>query len=110
MAQQGIIYRYLRADADHDVSADPFALSLDGITWVTAGVTFIAVGALPPRPAAVHAANPPDAGMTGYWWRTLTGPTTSFPLNTGRNIIHGRATDSPEEPHFAWTVTVAYGE
>jgi hypothetical protein len=106
-AQAGTVYRYFRADADHDISGDPIALSLDGgTTWITTGVDYIAPGALPPGPAAVNAGTPPKAGFAGYWWRVLTGPTTSFPLARGLNAVVGKLTDSPEVPHFGWRVTV----
>lgn len=105
--QQGMIYRYVRADADHDVSGDPLTLSLDGgTTWITTGVTYIATASLPAAVAAVNTARTPPAGMVGYWWRILTGPGTSFPLNRGPNTVTGRLTDNPETPYFAWRIVV----
>jgi hypothetical protein len=104
--QNGIVYRYFRVDADKDVSGDTLALSLDsGVTWI-AGATYIASGSLPPSVAAVNSASPPAAGRTGYWWQILSGPGQLLPLATGRNVVRGRLTDSPEVPHFAWTVNV----
>lgn len=107
MPQQQIVYWYLRADADHDISTDVIALSIDGgTTWATSGVTYIPTGSLPPRPAAVDAANPPAAGLVGYWFRVLTGPGQTLPLNRGNNTIIGRVTDNPETPWFSWAVYV----
>ncbi len=107
MPQAGTVYRYLRVDADHDVSADTFALSLDGgLTWITSGITYIPAASLPPGPAAVHAANPPSAGFAGYWWRVLSGPGQPLPLATGVNEVQGRLTDSPEIPMFEWRIYV----
>lgn len=107
MPQAGKTYRYFRADADHDISNDPFAFSIDGgNTWITSTVTYIATGSLPPRPAAVDAGNPPAAGLTGYWWRVQTGPGNPMPLQLGRNVVRGKATDNPEEPHWAWVFDV----
>lgn len=108
--QAGTIYRYLRADADHDISGDVLGLSLDkGVTWVTAGIDYIATEDLPPGPAAIDAAKPPPAGLTGYWWRILTGP-DDFALTLGQNVIRGELADNPETPHFAWTVNVTLYE
>ncbi len=107
MPQASTVYRYLRVDADHDVSLDPFALSLDGgLTWVTTGITYIPVGSLPPGPAAVHAATPTAAGFAGYWFRAMSGPGQTLPLAYGVNEVTGRATDSPESPQFEWRIYV----
>lgn len=105
LAQSGEYY-YLRVDADHDISADVVKFSLTKTTWPVTG-TPIAVGALPPRPAAVHAANPPATGLTGYWWRILTGPgltTTGLALTVPKTRIYAQITDSPEVPVMHWTV------
>lgn len=106
MPQRQVVPWYFRADADHDISGDPMALSLDGVTWVTAGVSYVAVGALPPGPAAVHVANPPAAGFAGYWWVATTGPGQALPLAYGVNEVQGRITDNPYTPYFEWRVYV----
>ena len=103
-AQAGKINRYFRTLADKDISGDVFEFSLDETAWVTG--TYVPVGSLPPRPAAVHAANPAPAGFTGYWFSILTGPGTSLILQRGGQRVYGRATDSPELPHFGWDLTV----
>jgi len=105
-AQQGIIYRFFRVDADHDVSTDALALSLDGVTFSTAGVTYIAPGAYPASVTAANSSKPPAAGFTGYWWRVLTGPGQTLPLQRGSQTVYGQLTDSPEVPRFAWRVSV----
>jgi hypothetical protein len=106
VAQAGKITRYFRTLADKDISGDVFEFSLDETTWVTG--TYVPVGSLPPRPAAIHAANPAPTGFTGYWFSVLTGPGTSFAaLQRGEATMFGRATDSPELPHFGWHLTVS---
>lgn len=111
MPQAGKVYRYFRADADHDISGDPFQFAIDGgTTWTLAGAAlYVPTGSLPPRPAAVEAdpLNAPLPGLTGYWWRVFTGPGQTLPLAVGRTVVRGRATDNPEEPHFFWTVDVS---
>lgn len=104
-AQAGTVYRYLRVDADHDVSTDILELSRDKATWFTAGVDYIPTVDRPASCIAADAAEPPTAGFGGYWWRILTGP-SNVVLNVGSNHIYGRLPDLPETPHFAWTVTV----
>ena len=105
--QSGIIFRYFRIDCDHNVSSDPLALSIDnGVTWTTSGVTYVAPGSWPPSVINANTSNPVPGAMTGYWWRTLTGPATPFPLQSGNNTLLGKLTDSPEEPHMAWRVYV----
>lgn len=101
-------YWYLRVDTDHDISADGVKFSLTKTTWPVTG-TFIPVGSLPPRPAAVHAANPPAAGLTGYWWRILTGPgltTTGLALTVPSTTVYAQITDSPEVPVVHWVLPV----
>jgi hypothetical protein len=99
-------YYYLRVDADHDISGDVVKFSLTKTAWPVTG-TFVAVGSLPARPAAVHAANPAAAGLTGYWFRILTGPgltTTGLALTVPSTRIYAQITDSPEVPVMHWTV------
>lgn len=106
-AQAQTVYRYFRAEADHDISGDVFQLSPDnGVTWQTG--TYIAPGDWPASVVAEDAADPVEGGLTGYWYRMLTGPglTPAFPMNLGTNVILGRCTDNPEIPHFHWRVTV----
>lgn len=112
MPQQQIVYRYYRADADHDISTDPFRFSIDdGVTWTDpSAATYIPTGSLPPKPAADDAANPPETGLTGYWFRVLTGPAQPLPLALGLNKVIGWATDSPETPRFSWETYVASTE
>lgn len=110
MAQLGTVFRYVRADADKDISADLFELSLDNATWVSGGVVYMPPMSWTPSVTAANTANPLAAGFTGYWWRFLSGPGTSFPLSTGVTVLHGRATDSPEIPHFAWRILVTATE
>jgi hypothetical protein len=107
-AQAGKINRYFRALADKDISGDVFEFSLDEVTWVTG--TYVPVGSLPPRPAAVHAANPAPAGFTGYWFSVLTGPGSSLALQRGNETLYGRVTDSPELPHFGWSFQVGWSD
>lgn len=108
--QSGTVYRYLRVDADHDVSTDVLELSFDaGTTWSSAGIGFIAHDDWPPGVATVDAGNPPPTGLTGYWWRFLSGP-DDVALEIGPNHVLGRVTDSPEIPHFGWTVQVGRNE
>jgi hypothetical protein len=105
LAQSGEYY-YLRVDADHDISGDAVKFSLTKTAWPVTG-TYTPVGSLPARPAAVHAANPAAAGMTGYWWRILTGPgltTTGLALTVPSTRIYAQITDSPEVPVMHWTV------
>jgi hypothetical protein len=109
-AQAGIVYRYFRVDADHDVSADPLKLSLDRTTWITSGIDYVAPVDYPPSVIAANTTRPPRSGLTGYWWRALTGPAQTLPLTLGRNIVFGDLTDTPEEPRLAWGVTVTYYE
>lgn len=110
MPQAGTVYRYLRVDADHDVSSDTLELSFDGgATWVSAGVAFIAEGSWPASVSAANTAAPAAAGLTGYWWRFLSGP-DDIALEIGPNRVLGRVTDSPEIPHFGWTVQVGRNE
>lgn len=104
-AQAGTVYWYVRTDADHDISADQLQLSLDEVDWSTTG-TFIAVDDWPPSVAAKDATCPAAAGLTGYWWRLLTGP-ANLALNRGYNRLYGRITDNPETPHFSWILDVA---
>lgn len=107
MPQGGIVYRYFCAFADHDISADPFALSIDaGDTWVSAGVVLVAVADLPPAVAAVNASTTPPAGCQPFWYRALTGPGTAFPMPFSSNAVLGHAGDDPETPQFGWLVTV----
>jgi hypothetical protein len=107
-AQAGKILRYFRALADKDISGDVFEFSLDETTWVTG--TYVPVGSLPPHPAAVHAANPAPAGYTGYWFSVLTGPGSSLATQRGNETMYGRATDSPEIPHFGWAFQVGWAD
>lgn len=106
--QAGTVNRYFRADADKDISADVFSMSLDELTWTPA--TYIATASLPPSVAAVDAARAPGSGRVGYWFVVLTGPATPLPLLRGTNVVHGRCVDSPETPHFGWTVYVGASE
>jgi hypothetical protein len=106
--QQGKINRYFRVLSDKDLSGDVFEFSLDEVSWFTG--TYVPVGSLPPRPAAIHTANPAPTGYTGYWWSVLTGPGTSLLLNRGPAKIFGRATDSPELPHFGWSFQVGWSD
>lgn len=111
MVQQAeTVYRYFRADADHDISAELFEISPDELGWFPA--TFIATNSLPPPVLKIHNDNPVKAGsgLTGYWWRVFVGPTGAFNLARGSNEVYGRLTDSPELPHFGWTVLVAWYE
>lgn len=106
-AQQGIVYRYFRVDADHDVSGDTLELSLDQTTWSSTGVVYIAPGNYPPAVTAANTATPARAGLVGYWWRALTGPGQTLPLQRGTVRVYGRLTDSPEVPWFSWKLYVA---
>ena len=108
VAQAGTVYRYFRADADHDLSAETFEISIDELAWFPA--TFIATGSLPPNVAAVNTQNPVQNGLTGYWWRVLIGPAGAFNIDRANNEVYGRLTDTPEVPHFGWTVPVAWYE
>jgi hypothetical protein len=105
-AQAGIVFRYFRIDASHDVSGDVLALSLDGVTFSATGVTYIAPGAYPASVTAANSSKPPASGFTGYWWRVLTGPGQPLALQRGSNIVYGQLTDSPEVPRFSWRVSV----
>jgi hypothetical protein len=99
-------YYYLRVDASSDISGDVVKFSLTKTAWPVTG-TYIPVGSLPPRPAAVHAANPAAAGLTGYWWRILTGPgltTTGLALTVPTTRIYAQITDTPEVPVMHWTI------
>jgi hypothetical protein len=106
-AQAGTILRYFRADADKDISGDVFQFSTDEVTWVTGN--YVPTGSLPPRAAAVHAANPPPTGLVGYWFSVLTGP-TGLALVRGNARMYGKAADSPETPHFGWIFPVGWAE
>ena len=106
MAQAGIVYRYFPILADHDVSADVLAVSLDGVTWTSAGVNYVAPNSWPPSVTAAAEADPPPAGFSSYWWQVLTGPGQTLPLATGRNVVYGMLTDNPEIPHFGWVIQV----
>jgi hypothetical protein len=107
-AQAGKIVRYFRVLSDKDVSGDTFEFSLDETAWFPG--TFVPVGSLPPHPAAVHTASPATAGYTGYWFSILTGPGTSLALQRGGQTVYGRATDSPEIPHFGWAFQVGWAD
>lgn len=109
MPQAGTVYRYVRLDVDHDVSADTLELSVDQVTWVSTGVVYIATGARPASVIAADTAHPPASGFAGYWWRVLTGPGTAFTTLYNGVTVYGRLTDTPETPHFAWKVTVDPG-
>lgn len=103
--QKGTFYRYFRIDTDHDVSAYPLELSLDGgDTWSSSGVVNVSA-ADHPRLAAIVAGDPPARGMTAYWWQVLTGP-TSLPIPSGAVVVRGRLAALPEVPEFAWSFTV----
>lgn len=110
--QAGVVYRYLRADADHDISADLFEVTMtaDENNWHAA--TYIAPGSWPASVIAVQAnvKYAAKAGLTGYWYRILTGPGQTYPLKLGVNNLRGRATDTPESPHFGWSIRVAATE
>jgi hypothetical protein len=109
MVQQAeTVYRYFRADADHDISGELVEISADELTWHSA--TYIATGSLPPQVADVDAANPVPKNLTGYWWRVFVGPTGAFNIDRGSNEVFGRLTDNPELPHFGWIVLVAWYE
>jgi hypothetical protein len=105
-AQAATLTYYFRTLADKDISADPFSFSLDETTWVSG--TYVPVGSLPPKPAAVHAANPVPTGFTAYWWSVLTGPTTQLAVQRGEEQMFGRATDNPDSPHFGWVFQVPW--
>lgn len=110
-AQAGTVYRYFRADCDHDISGDNFELSLNTETgWFSIGVEYIAPIDLPASCVARDAADPPDDGFAGYWWRVMTGPGTPLPLQRGKNTVYGRLTDNTEIPHFSWDVFVGVDE
>lgn len=110
MPQKQEVYWYYRADATtgQDISGDPFRFSIDGgVTWTDpAAAVYIPTGSLPPKVAAVDAADPLDEGMTGFWWRILSGPGQPLPLALGLNDVIGWATDSPETPRFHWETYV----
>lgn len=110
MPQAGTVYRFFRADASKDISADVFELSTDAVNWVASGVTYVPPGSWPPEVIAANTEFPVKPGYVGYWWQTLTGPGTSFPVISNGMKMHGRATDSPEIPHFAWTIYVTTSE
>jgi hypothetical protein len=105
-AQQGIVYRYFRVDADHDVSTDTLELGLSETAWSSTGVVYVAPDDYPPSVLAANAAKPSPTGFTGYWWRAMTGPAQTLPLQRGRNRVFGRLTDTPEAPHFSWMVSI----
>lgn len=109
--QASTIYRGLRVDASHDVSGDQLELSIDGgATWNATGVTAVATADRTPEMVAADAATPPAAGLTGYWWKVLTGPGTPYPLPTGTARVRGRLTDTPEIVRLAWSIEIKYGE
>lgn len=101
-AQSGTVYRYVRADADHDISGDTFECSLDDETWTA--VTYVAQADWPPSVIKADADNP--STTIGHWWRLLTGPATPFPFQRGYNVLLGHCVDSPEMPDFAWRIVV----
>lgn len=109
-AQAGKVYRYVRFDADQDITSDPVMAALDADPLVWATVDYIAPVNWPPSVAAADAGTPVAAGKVGYWFRLLTGPGTSFPLQLGTNVMHGKLTDTPEEPHFGWRIPVSLYE
>lgn len=109
--QYGTVYRYVRIDADRDLSALQVELTInEDSTPAWTGATYIPPEDWPPCVAAADSGSSAPAGLTGYWFQFLTGPATPFPLSRGINIVYGRCPDLPETPHFGWRIIVGLYE
>lgn len=100
----GTIPLFFSIDCDHDISASPLHLSLDGGTSFTLAASYVAA------PSPRQLAEPPRvaAGFTRYWWTVLAGVGQQLPLSCGPNVFYGQLVDNPAvEPH-AWQRTLPY--
>lgn len=96
------VYWYFPVDtaSGTDLSATVLALSLDKTNWFNA--TYVAS----PPAGVVTAAGAPQSGYTRFWWQAFAGPSQQLPLVYGKQYVHGKLTDTPEVPYFAWVVDV----
>lgn len=102
---QDLAYRHFRVDADQDISGDTVKFGLDAVSWPATG-TFVASNALPPRVAAVDAANTPQAGLTGYWFRIEIGPGQAVQPYVGINMIFAQVSAAPQTKILAWQINI----
>ena len=98
-------YRHFRVDADQDISADPVSFGLDKLSWPATG-TFVPTNSLPARVAAVDAANPPQSGLTGYWFRIEVGPGQAIQPYVGINTFFAQINASPQLPILRWQLNI----
>jgi len=102
---QDLAYRHFRVDSDQDISAATVKFGLDTTTWPATG-TFVPSNALPARVAAVDAAYPPLAGLTGYWFRIEIGPGQAIQPVIGVNTFYGQVTAAPQLKILAWQINI----
>jgi len=102
---QDLDYRHFRVDADQDISADTVNFGIDGATFPATG-TFVSSGSLPPRVAAVDAQFPPQAGLSGYWFRLLLGPGQAIQPFVGVNTFFAQVHAAPQIKVLAWQVNI----
>lgn len=100
-AARTLAYWYLPVQVDHDPTADPFAISVDGGATFPYTATWFNSATVPPAVLAkVPAASP---GLTWYFGRILGG-VSGVLLNQGNNTVIGKITDTPQVPWLSWTI------
>jgi hypothetical protein len=101
-AAKTVVTRYFSIDADHDISGDAAAFSLDQVTWAPG--TYVPA----PTPRMLAAKPVVPVGLTRYWWSLLVGPGNTLVPDLGNSVVYGKLPDTPQQLYYSWPINTAF--